>query len=412
MQQFNAIVGQSGGPTSAINATLSGIIKACLENKQKIKILYGMKNGIEGLLKEKILDLFSFFEDTSRLEILEATPSSALGSCRLKLPDARDDATIYEKIFDILKKYNIRYFFYIGGNDSMDTVLKLSEYAREHKHDVRIIGVPKTIDNDLCITDHTPGYGSCAKFIATVTEEILRDTSVYTLEAVTIVEIMGRDAGWLTMATSLCGLNNGKKVDLIYLPERVFSKEQFLKDVKDALKKHPTVVIAVSEGLKYANGEYVSEDEHHTTDAYGHKYLSGTARMLTHFLKEKIGCKVRAIELNLPQRAGAHIASKTDIAESIRIGKYALRLALCEKSGKAPVFKRKNGKYGVSLSSTDVKNIANKIKRVPSHFINEAGNGITNEGIEYVKPLVRGEHYSKYENGLPIHCIINSCDRG
>ncbi len=403
----NAIVGQSGGPTSAINATLSGVIRACLENRKTINTLYGMKNGIEGFLKEEFVDLFSFFEDTSHLKTLESTPASALGSCRKKLPEPEKDTQIFEKIFEIFKKHNIRYFFYIGGNDSMDTVDKLSRYSKNVDYEVRIIGVPKTIDNDLCETDHTPGFGSCAKFISTVVEEIIRDVSVYTLDAVTIVEIMGRDAGWLTASSALCGMVNGKGVDLIYLPERVFSAEQFVADVKNALKNHPAVVVCVSEGLKYASGEYVSEDEHHTTDAYGHKYLSGTARMLTHLLKREIGCKVRAVELNLPQRAGAHIASKTDISESVRLGKCAVKLALNGGSGKLPVLKRKKGKYSVTIASANACDVANKIKTVPQSFINKEGNGVTNECIEYLLPLIQGEHYPKYKDGLPIHCIIN-----
>lgn len=402
----NAIVGQSGGPTSAINATLSGVIRACLENKEAINTLYGMRNGIEGFLKEDFVDLFSFFENASRLKELEGTPASALGSCRKKLPEPEKEPEIFEKIFEILKKHNIRYLFYIGGNDSMDTVDKLSRYAEKSTYEVRIIGVPKTIDNDLCITDHTPGFGSCAKFISTVVEEIIRDVSVYTLDAVTIVEIMGRDAGWLTASSSLCGIVNGRGVDLIYLPERVFSAEQFVSDVKNALKNHPAVVVCVSEGLKYASGEYVSEDEHHTTDAYGHKYLSGTARMLTHLLKREIGCKVRAVELNLPQRAASHIASKADISESVRIGKGAVRLALDGQSGRLPVFKRKSGKYAVEIKSARACDVANKIKKVPNSFINEEGNGVTSECIEYLLPLIQGEHYPKYKDGLPVHCII------
>lgn len=402
----NAIVGQSGGPTSAINATLSGVIKACFENKNTIKTLYGMKNGIEGFLKEEFVDLFSFFEDKSLLRTLESTPASALGSCRKKLPDFQKEPQIYKQIFEIFEKYDIRYFFYIGGNDSMDTVAKLTEYSKTVPYKVHIIGVPKTIDNDLCITDHTPGFGSCAKFISTVVEEIIRDVSVYTLDAVTIVEIMGRDAGWLTASSALCGINNGTGVDLIYLPERVFSAEQFVSDVKNALKKHPAVVVCVSEGLKYANGEYVSEDEHHTTDAYGHKYLSGTARMLTHILKREIGCKVRAVELNLPQRAGSHIASKTDISESVRIGKSAVKLALKGKTGKLPVYKRAKGEYRVSIASANACDVANKIKKVPQDFINQEGNGVTEKCIEYLLPLIQGEHYPKYKDGLPIHCII------
>ena len=401
----NAIVGQSGGPTSAINATLSGVIKECLKSKDKIHTLYGMKNGMEGFLKEDFVDLFSFFESKSLYD-LESTPASALGSCRMKLPPYDSGDKIYEKIFDILRRHSIYYFFYIGGNDSMDTVDKLSKYARlKGIEDIKIIGIPKTIDNDLCVTDHTPGFGSSAKFIATVIEEILRDVSVYTLDAVTVIELMGRDAGWLTASASLCG-KNGKSVDLIYLPERPFSMQALIEDVKLALKKHPAVVVAVSEGLKYKTGEYVSEGETGDVDAYGHRRLYGTARVVANEVKRQIGCKVRSIELSLTQRAGAHIASRTDINESIRIGRHGVRLALKGKSGVAPIFKRAENKYAITLSSVSVDALANKIKKVPDHLINEAGNNVTQEMVDYLSPLVKGEHYPRYKDGLPIHCII------
>ena len=404
----NAIIGQSGGPTSAINATLSGAIRASFENRDAIKCLFGMKNGIEGLLREEFVDLFSFFEDKSALSILEQTPSSALGSCRMRLPSYESDDKIYLRIFEILKKHNVRYFFYIGGNDSMDTVAKLSSYAQENGIEICVVGVPKTVDNDLFVTDHTPGYGSCAKYIATTLEEIIRDVSAYTEKSVTVVEIMGRDAGWLTAAASLCGRTNGKPVDLIYLPERVFCIDSFLKDVKNALMKTPNVTVAVSEGIKDKNGSYISIDREKNADSYGHSYLSGVSRVLSSVINREIGCKTRAIELSLPQRAGAHIASKTDICESVEVGKYAVNLALSGKSGVLPVIKRQEGeKYKITLECASAQEVANKVKRVPPHFINEAGNYVTDECVEYVLPLVHGEHYPSYKDGLPIHCVID-----
>ena len=402
----NAVVGQSGGPTSAINATLSGVIRKCIDNKDTIKNLYGMKNGMEGFLREDFIDLFSFFENGSGLDLLEMTPASALGSCRMKLPSVSKDKEIYERIFEIFKKHNIRYFFYIGGNDSMDTVLKLSNYAREQDYEIRIMGVPKTIDNDLAVTDHSPGYGSCAKYIATVCEEMIRDISVYTRDAVTIVEIMGRDAGWLTASAGLCGLNNGRGADLIYLPEVPFSKESFICSVRELLKKQPTVFVAVSEGLKDEGGSYITSDKDNVADVFGHKYLSGVAKTLSHLVKREIGCKVRAVELNLPQRAAAHIQSKTDISESVRIGKAAVKYALDGRTGCIPVFKRKKGKYAVKIECAPASFIANGIKSVPRSYVNEEGNGVTKECIDYILPLVKGEISVKYKDGLPLHCII------
>ena len=251
----NAVVGQSGGPTAAINATLSGVIKGALEAKKEgiVGTLYGMKNGIEGFLKENLVDLFEIFSDVNDLKTLEATPAAALGSCRRKLKSHEDDAETYARILEILKKYDIRYFFYIGGNDSMDTVLKLSRYAAAHDYELRVVGVPKTIDNDLMATDHTPGFGSAAKFVATTVSEIVRDINVYTMDAVTIVEIMGRDAGWLTASAALASLG-GEGPDLIYLPERVFDEDSFVNDVKERLKDHPAILVAVSEGIRFANG--------------------------------------------------------------------------------------------------------------------------------------------------------------
>ena len=396
------VVGQSGGPTSAINATLSGVIQGA---SKESSTLYGMKNGIEGFLKKDIIDLSYLSNNEELLSLLESTPASALGSCRKKLPSINDSPKIYEDIFKILKEYNIRYFFYIGGNDSMDTVSKISEYSKICDYDIKVIGIPKTIDNDLVITDHAPGYGSAAKYIATVISEIACDTACYLCEAVTIVEIMGRDAGWLTASAGLPKYFGSEGADLIYLPEVYFYDEEFILSLKDLLSKKPNIVVAVSEGIRYKDGRYVGEGtQNGVTDAFGHQDLSGTAKSLEQLVKNEIGCKVRSVELNLPQRCSSHIASATDILESIAIGKYAVECAKNGLSGKTVVFKRKNtADYQIELTYEDVTKIANQVKFVPQDFINRKGNNITDKCMEYIAPLIRGERSIKYENGLPVH---------
>ena len=405
----NAVVGQSGGPTAAINATLSGVIKGAFEAKEQgiIGTLYGMKNGIEGFLKENLVDLFEVFKNPHDLETLEATPAAALGSCRRKLKSHEDDADTYAKIFEIFKKYDIRYFFYIGGNDSMDTVLKLSRYAASHDYELRVVGVPKTIDNDLMATDHTPGFGSAAKFVATTVSEIIRDINVYTMDAVTIVEIMGRDAGWLTASAALAGLN-GEGPDLVYLPEKVFDENQFVNDVKARLALHPAILVAVSEGVKFANGEYVGAGtQSGAVDVFGHKYLAGTGKVLESIVKERIGCKVRAVELSLTQRCASHMASLTDINESVMVGKGAVKAALDGKTGVMMTIERSESDGYTSFAGcADIAGIANAIKTVPDEYINDEGNGITEAGIAYLKPLIMGELTLEYENGLPKHFVI------
>ena len=403
----NAVVGQSGGPTAAINATLSGVIKGAYEGKRAgaIDKIYGMRNGIEGFLREDLVDLFSVFDNDDKLRTLCATPSAALGSCRKKLKSYKDDAQTYERILEVLKKYDIRYFFYIGGNDSMDTVLKLSDYANSHDYELRVVGVPKTIDNDLTHTDHTPGFGSAAKFVATVIKEIQRDVSVYTVKAVTIVEVMGRDAGWLTAASALPALSGVGAPDLIYLPECVFDLEQFISDLERVQADHPAVLVAVSEGIRFADGRYVGESD--TVDAFGHKQLSGAGKVLESIVKDRLGCKVRSIELNLPQRCASHIASKTDIVESSNVGKQAVAAAIGGKTGVMMTIERlKSDKYGVYFATADIRNIANEVKSVPRDYINEQGNGISAKGLEYLAPLIIGELEIEYENGMPKHIII------
>ena len=402
----NAIVGQSGGPTAAINATLSGVIRGAFEHSDVIEKIYGMRNGIEGFLEERLVDLTTFFADFPKLDILELTPAAALGSCRKKLRDFESDKETYEKLLSMFKKYDIRYFFYIGGNDSMDTVLKLSKFMEDHSYEMRIIGVPKTVDNDLAATDHTPGFGSAAKFVATTIKEILRDVNVYTVKAVTIVEIMGRDAGWLTASAALPILSGGVGPDLVYLPESVFDIEKFLVDVKRCLDDHPAVLVAVSEGIKLADGEYVGASGS-VVDAFGHKALSGAGKVLENIVKEKIGCKVRSIELNLPQRCAAHIASLTDIRESVGVGKAAVECALAGKTAQMMIINRKNeAEYSISFGSADISGIANAVKSVPKEYINEDGSGVTDECLDYLAPLIIGEVFPRYENGMPDHIVI------
>lgn len=402
----NAIVGQSGGPTSAINATLSGVIRACAKS-EKIDKLYGMKNGIEGLLLGDVVDLTYLYGDENNLSNLENTPASALGSCRKRLPNLDGDISVYDNLSAVLKKYDISYFFYIGGNDSMDTVKKLNEYVNKKGISLVVVGVPKTIDNDLLITDHTPGYGSASKFISTTIKEIACDCSVYRVNAVTIVELMGRDAGWLTASSALAKHFCGLGADLVYLPEVPFYEDKFIEHVKEALSKHPNVVVAVSEGIKYENGEYVGAGKQSgATDAFGHKYLAGTAKQLEALVREKIGCKVRSVELNLPQRCSGHILSNTDILESVGIGMYAVRIAEEGKSGKMATMVRLDGEYKIEYSYTDASLVANGVKQVPRHFINEDGNNVTDECIKYIAPLIVGERKISFENGMPIHFRI------
>ena len=406
----NAVVGQSGGPTAAINATLAGVIRGVLEQKGEkcISTLYGMRNGVEGFLKEDLIDLTAFFDTEEKLSLLEHTPAAALGSCRKKLPDPTKDTAFFEELIALFKKYDIRYFFYIGGNDSMDTVSKLTTYLKNADYDMVAIGVPKTIDNDLVGTDHTPGFGSAAKYIAVTTQEILRDCAVYRVPAVTVVEIMGRDAGWLTAASALGRTVTGLEPDLVYLPERTFSMEAFLEDVRSALKKHPNVVVAVSEGIRFADGHYVGEGtQSGAKDAFGHAYLAGTGKALELAIKAEIGCKVRSIELNLPQRCAAHLASETDLSESVSVGRCAVKTALEGVSGVMILIERCEGEdYTVRYTYADVTKIANQIRCVDDVFINEAGNHVTDACCAYLLPLINGEPDVLYRNGLPVHIVL------
>jgi len=407
-EKGNAVIGQSGGPTCAINATLAGVIKGCLSNNS-IEKIYGMKNGVEGFLREDFIDIRDYFNGPrdKNLQLLASTPASALGSCRKKISD---DETM-AKIFEILEKYEIRYFFYIGGNDSMDAVMKLSGYAAKHPDvfEVNFIGVPKTIDNDLVLTDHTPGYGSAAKYIAVSMQEIMRDVAVYTTKAVTIVEIMGRDAGWLTAASALTNHLCGTGPELIYLPEVAFDNTKFIKDVRSKLEESDYVVVAVSEGIRDKDGNYVAEAAMSgAVDTFGHKYLAGTGKYLENLVKDEIGCKVRSVELNILQRCASHISSKTDIEESIRIGEASVRHAVAGETGKMVVIQRvaDSDEYITETTTEDVADIANKIKKMPKAFIDTKNKTVTQKCIDYMLPLIQGEYPSQFEDGLPVHFVF------
>jgi len=405
---INAIVGQSGGPTAAINASLSGVIKACRESG-KIDNLYGALYGIQGVFEESFCNLFELVTDAHTHTLLENTPASALGSCRKKLPKLEDEAKdVYDTIFKILDKHSIKYFFYIGGNDSMDTVHKLSVWAERIGSDIKFIGVPKTIDNDLSLTDHTPGFGSAAKYIATSCAEMIRDTEVYTTDAVTIFEIMGRDAGWLTACSALSRIVDGTSPDLVYLPEVAFDEEEFIASVKKAFEKKHNVVVAVSEGIRNKDGVYVGESSQSgKVDAFGHKYLSGTGKTLEELVREKLGCKVRSVELNILQRCASHLASATDIAESVKVGAFAVKLALEGKSGYMAAFERLSTKpYECVCSEADLSKVANAVRSVPLDFITPEKNNVTDECLEWILPLVQGETKPEFKDGLPVHFMI------
>lgn len=403
----NLLVAQSGGPTAAINATLVGVLQGA-RISGKVDKVYGAKNGIEGAINNNLLDLNDLIKDTQALDTLTYTPSSALGSCRYKMKDWREDDEAYKKIVDTFIKNGIKYFIYIGGNDSMDTVDKLSEYCRMNNHDFYIMGAPKTVDNDLNLTDHCPGFGSAAKYIATTIAELERDISVYDVPAVTIVEIMGRNAGWLTAASALARVNGGSGPDLIYLCEKEFDNDKFIQDIKDKLAVKPGILVAVSEGIKYKDGSYVSDSmSSGAVDNFGHKYIAGAARALEQLVREKIGCKVRAVELNLMQRAAAHIGSETDIIESLMLGQKAFECVVNGVTGKMSAIKRiSNNPYRVEFTSVPVSEVANHEKTVPLDWITPEGNDVTEEMMEYLKPLIIGETNIKFENGIPKHYRI------
>ncbi|WP_022774428.1 6-phosphofructokinase [Butyrivibrio sp. AE2015] len=407
----NVLVAQSGGPTSAINASLAGVLKGVIDSGEYDRC-FGAINGILGVLSENYLDLTDKASDIPDfITLLTHTPAMYLGSCRYKLPDYRDDDSSYSFIFSQFKKHNIGAFFYIGGNDSMDTVLKLSSYAKEIGSDVKIIGVPKTIDNDLCHTDHTPGFGSAAKYIASSILEIAHDTFIYAVKSVTIVEIMGRDAGWLTAAAALARNDYSGAPHLIYLPEAPFDREKFLEDVRNELQKRNNVIIAVSEGIRDKDGNYITSSKA-MADTFGHQQLSGAGKALEFLVKENIDVKVRSVEVNVLQRCAAHMASKTDLEESFAQGKKAVDLSSEGKTGCMVVLNRiSNNPYQVEYGYAQIKDIANEAKSVPVEWINAEGNDVTSELVEYLRPLIQGEVEQSYENGLPKYLDISHLNR-
>ena len=402
----NAIVGQSGGPTSVINSSLAGVFQAC--QMRGAKHVYGMLHGIQGLLDEKVCDLSERLSSFLDIELLKRTPSSFLGSCRYKLPEPEEDEAVYEKLFEILKKLDIRWFFYIGGNDSMDTINKLARYGRQVGSDIRFMGVPKTIDNDLMLTDHTPGYGSAAKYIGVVMKEIIRDATVYGTNFVTIVEVMGRNAGWLTAAAALARGEDCEGVDLICLPELPFHTDRFLAKVERMQKERASVVIAVSEGVKLPDGRFVCElsDDHRTRDAFGHINLTGTARYLSNLVARNLPTRTRAVELSILQRCGAHLASRTDITEAFQVGGAAAKAAFEEETGKMVALKRlSNDPYQCTTELVNIGDVANLEKKVPVEWMNEARTDMMPQFLAYARPLIQAELTPIYINGLTQHIV-------
>ncbi|MDD5949205.1 MAG: 6-phosphofructokinase [Lachnospiraceae bacterium] len=406
MKKQNCIVAQSGGPTAAINASLAGVIDAALKSNS-FHTVYGSINGIQGVLQHKIISLNETFENNpDAIHTLMTSPAMYLGSCRYKLPDFKSNPTQYEFIFETFRQMDIHSFFYIGGNDSMDTVDKLSQYAKSIDYDICIIGIPKTIDNDLMETDHTPGFGSAAKFVATSMLEIAHDTYIFDIESVTIVEIMGRDAGWLTASAALARNSYNHAPDLIYLPEHDFSTFQFVNDLNTLLKANKNVIVAVSEGVHDEQGNYICSTQA-AADKFGHAQLSGTGKTLEHLVKSTIGCKVRSIELNVLQRSAMHISSLTDITEAFQLGSEAVKAAEMGLTSIMLTLNRENNHpYTISIGNVPVSEVANAAKSVPIEWINESGNDVTEEMIEYLLPLIEGEPHIRFKNGIPDYLSI------
>ena len=406
----NIIVGQSGGPTSVINSSLAGVYKNAIE--RGFDKVYGMLHGIQGLLDEQYIDLSTQIHSELDIELLKRTPSAFLGSCRFKLPEIHEDKSIYEKIFDILNRLDIDAFIYIGGNDSMDTIKKLSDYAILTGQTQKFLGVPKTIDNDLALTDHTPGFGSAAKYIGASTKEVIRDAQglTYKKSMITIMEIMGRNAGWLTGATALARTEDCDGPDLIYLPEVPFDIDKFLTKVKDLIKKKSSVVIAVSEGIRLADGRYICElgSSGDYVDAFGHKQLAGTATYLANFLAAECGCKTRAVELSTLQRSASHMASRVDIDEAFMVGGAAVKAADEGDTGKMVVIDRvSDDPYMATTGIYDVHRIANEEKVVPRSWMNKDATYVTKDFVDYISPLIQGDYQPIMVNGLPRHLVLN-----
>ena len=437
----NVIVGQSGGPTAVINSSLAGVYKTAKD--RGAKKVFGMLHGIQGLLEERYVDLSEHIKNDLDIELLKRTPSAYLGSCRYKLPEICEDQEIYKKIFSILDKLEVEYFFYIGGNDSMDTIKKLSDYSILNCSRIRFMGVPKTIDNDLAATDHTPGYGSAAKYIGSITKEVIRDGLVYDQQNVTLLEIMGRNAGWLTGAAALAKCEDCEGPDMIFLPEIPFDVENFMKKVEELHKRKKSVVVAISEGVKMADGRYVCEltDTIDYVDAFGHRQLTGTARYLAEKISREVGCKTRAIEFNSLQRCASHIVSRVDISrevgcktraiefnslqrcashivsrvditEAFQVGGAAVKAAFEGETGKMIILKRVSDDPYICVTDIyDVHKVANVEKKVPREWINEAGDYVTEEFVSYIKPLIQAELTPIMVDGLPRHLYYTDVEQ-
>lgn len=398
----NAVVGQSGGPTAVINASLYGTVYEALNREDEIGTVYGMINGIEGFLNDQVMDMAPL-EESGELDLIRTTPGSYLGSCRYKLPEDLSDP-VYPKLFERFETYNIGYFFYIGGNDSMDTVSKLSRYAEKICSDIRVIGIPKTIDNDLVETDHTPGFGSAAKYVASTVREIAVDASVYdNKKSVTIVEIMGRHAGWLTAASALARKFEHDNPVLIYLPETDFDQDAFIEKVRLSLENTPNLVVCISEGIHDSTRTFICEYSNDVgTDTFGHKMLTGSGKYLENLVKERLGVKVRSVELNVCQRCSSSMLSKTDQKEAIAAGAYGVKAALNGASGNMVAFERLEGDaYQIDYVLKDVNIICNQEKCVPAAWITEDGSDVTDDFIRYARPLIQGEVTVPTENGVP-----------
>ena len=398
----NAVVGQSGGPTAVINASLYGTVYEALNREDEIGTVYGMINGIEGFLNDQVMDMAPL-EESKELELIRTTPGSYLGSCRYKLPEDLNDP-VYPQLFARFEAYNIGYFFYIGGNDSMDTVSKLSRYSEKISSDIRVIGIPKTIDNDLVETDHTPGFGSAAKYVASTVREIAIDASVYdNKKSVTIVEIMGRHAGWLTAASALARKFEHDNPVLIYLPETDFDQDAFIEKVRTSLETTPNLVVCISEGIHDNTGTFICEYSNDVgTDTFGHKMLTGSGKYLENLVKERLGVKVRSVELNVCQRCSSSMLSKTDQKEAIASGAYGVKAALNGASGKMVAFERLDGDdYQIDYVLKDVNVICNQEKCVPVTWITADGSDVTEDFIRYARPLIQGEVTVPTEDGVP-----------
>ena len=406
-------VAQSGGPTAAINASLAGVYEAAMDIQRKLLAegsseqveIFGVLHGVQGLLDGNLIDLREQLSDPLKLALLKKTPASALGSCRFRLPDPETDDTMYRKLLEVLTAHRIDALLYIGGNDSMDTVAKLSAWLAAQGSPIRVIGVPKTIDNDLVGTDHTPGFGSAVKYLMTTVQEILRDCSVYQVQSITIIEIMGRDAGWLTASTCLLRRNGEHAPHYIYLPEANFTVQQFLSDVREAMKTNRSVVCAVSEGVTPPDADLFRSG---VNDEFGHAYLSGIGKYLEKQVAKEIGCKVRSVELNIMQRCSAHIASYTDLLEAERCGIHAGWLAYSGMSGVMVNMQRNENAYNYEITYGEfpASETANQIRKFPAEWITPAGNQVTDDAIRYYLPLIQGEVYPDMHNGMPVHFLF------